>query len=461
MPDKPELTTPPVFIEGLYEPTQDELTVETLEVTGAIPPELCGRYLRNGHNPRTGNTPGFWFNGNGMLHGVRLKDGRAEWYRNRFVRTPALDGAPEFRPDGSLDLYASAAATSVYAHAGRIFALQEVNLPYLVTPELETIGPFDFDGKLTNVMTAHSKIDRGTGEMLFLSNNPTGPFLQFHRVSPEGELTHSEVLEGPGPSIIHDFAITENWIVFPDPSVVMHPESGLPFPYVWDDNYQAKIGVMPRDRTKGAIRWIPVDGYFIYHTPNAWENADGTIGLECTYYKREGWDQSASWINSLAGHAPWVVEGTHYVRWTIDPVAGTAKPGIMDDSVAFDFPTISAGLLGREHRYTYAQAWPRGEEGLHAVVKWDARTGTHLTHNLAAGQIGSEPWFAPVTGATAEDDGWALVLVGDRSAHDAKLLILDASDFTAPPVATVMLPGWIPAGVHGSWIADSELAPTR
>ena len=194
------------------------------------------------------------------------------------------------------------------------------------------------------------------------------------------------MLDGPGPPIIHDFAITEDWIVFPDPSVVTHPESGLPFPYVWDDKYQAKIGVTPRDRSKGPIRWIPVDGYFMYHTPNAWESADGTIGPEGTYYKREDWDQSASWINSLQSHAPWVVEGTNYVRWTIDPVAGTAKPGIMDNSVAFDFPTVSAARLGRKDRYTYAQSWPRSEDGLRAVVKWDAKTGSHLLHMLQPGQ---------------------------------------------------------------------------
>lgn len=90
-------------------------------------------------------------------------------------------------------------------------------------------------------------------------------------------------------------------------------------------------------------------------------------------------------------------------------------------------------------------------------MKWDAKTGSHLLHMLQPGQIGSEPWFVPAAGGTAEDDGWALVLVGDRSANDAMLLILDASDFAAVPVATVKLPGWIPAGVHGSWIADSDL----
>ena len=79
---------------------------------------------------------------------------------------------------------------------------------------------------------------------------------------------------------------------------------------------------------------------------------------------------------------------------------------------------------------------------------------------LQPGQIGSEPWFVPAVDGTAEDDGWALVLVGDRSANDAMLLILDAGDFAAAPVATVKLPGWIPAGFHGSWIAVSALTVT-
>lgn len=116
----------------------------------------------------------------------------------------------------------------------------------------------------------------------------------------------------------------------------------------------------------------------------------------------------------------------------------------------------SAARLGRGHRHTYAQSRPRSEDGLHAVVKWNAKTGPHLLHTLQPGQIGSEPWFVPAVGGTAEDDGRALVLVGDRSANDAMLLILDASDFAEPLVATVKLPGWIPADVHGSWIADSD-----
>ncbi|MFP5072363.1 carotenoid oxygenase family protein [Pseudonocardia nantongensis] len=63
-------------------------------MTGSLPPELIGRYLRNGPNPLPGHDPGHWFAGAGMLHGIRLRDGRAEWYRNRWVGTRLLEGSP-------------------------------------------------------------------------------------------------------------------------------------------------------------------------------------------------------------------------------------------------------------------------------------------------------------------------------------------------------------------------------
>jgi carotenoid cleavage dioxygenase-like enzyme len=77
---------PPAHLAGNYAPVTDELTAYDLPVTGAIPPELTGWYLRNGPNPHEANT-GHWFLGDGMVHGVRLESGRAKAYRNRWVRT--------------------------------------------------------------------------------------------------------------------------------------------------------------------------------------------------------------------------------------------------------------------------------------------------------------------------------------------------------------------------------------
>jgi carotenoid cleavage dioxygenase-like enzyme len=453
----PRFERPPVFVKGFYEPVKQESTFTTLAVTGSIPSSLNGRYVRNGHNPPPELVKGFWFGGQGMLHGVRLRNGRAEWYRNRFVKTPALQGAPLVRKDGSVDLSASAAATSVFAHAGRIYALQEVNLPFIVTPSLDTRGVYDFGGKLRAPMTAHPKIDRSTGEMLFISNSPQPPYLSYFRVSPQGEITHTEAVEGPGPSVIHDFAVTTSHAVFIDPSVTLQEKSPLPFPYTWNDKYQAKVGIMPRDRSQGAAKFISVDPYYIFHLTNAWDDANGNIVFEATQYDRAAWNRSAKWINSLADHGPWVATGTRLTRWTIDPRKLEVSVKTLDELNA-DFPTFNQARLGKENRYTYLAAFPSGGASRHAIVKYDSHAGRAERHEFPEGQMPSEPWFVADPKGTGEDDGWLLSFVSDIRTHRSALCILDATAVARAPVAVIEIPGWIAAGVHGSWIDDKDIA---
>jgi carotenoid cleavage dioxygenase len=169
-----------LHLAGHLAPVPDEISATDLPVEGAIPPELTGRYLRNGPNPLPGETSAHWFTGHGMLHGVRLRGGRAEWYRNRWVRTKALDGQPMIT-DRGIDLTVGVANTHVVAHAGRIMALVESSLPHLVTPDLDTLGTCDFDGRLTTAMTAHPKTDPVTGELHFFGYGVLPPFLTYHR----------------------------------------------------------------------------------------------------------------------------------------------------------------------------------------------------------------------------------------------------------------------------------------
>jgi carotenoid cleavage dioxygenase-like enzyme len=453
---KPAITNSPVYTQGHYKPTQQELTVSQLTVHGSIPHALSGRYLRNGHNPNEGCEPKFWFAGNGMVHGVRLHQGKAQWYKNRYVKTPALNGAPLFRKDGSMDMAASAAGTSIFAHAGKILALQEVNLPYLLDADLNTTGVYDFGGKLKNVMTAHPKIDRLTGEMLFISNSPKAPHLTFHQVSPTGELMRSEVMEGPGPSVMHDFAITENYVVFFDPSVVFAPRSGLPFPYAWDDKYQAKVGLLPRDRTKGPVQWISIDPAYMFHFGNAWEEKDGKVVVEGTYYDQTAWNCTAGWVNSLVGHGAWVVDGSRYARCIIDLASKSAKFTLTDD-LSIEFPTINPSLLARKSRYTYVTVFPDRMLRHHAIAKYDNVSGKRDLREFKLGQMPSEPWFVADPNGTSEDHGWLMSYVSDLSTGRGALWIIDATAITSKPIAIIDIPSWIPAGVHGSWVDDRDL----
>jgi carotenoid cleavage dioxygenase len=106
-----------LFRVGNYAPVADELTEFDLAVHGAIPPELEGWYLRNGPNPRAAQ--GHWFTGDGMIHGVRIENGRAAWYRNRWVRTDSFDDDfGVYNADGTRNLRASVANTHVVNHAG-------------------------------------------------------------------------------------------------------------------------------------------------------------------------------------------------------------------------------------------------------------------------------------------------------------------------------------------------------
>ena len=77
---------------GPYAPIPGDVTATELEVVGTLPVELNGRYLRNGPNPITPVDPAthHWFVGDGMVHGVRLGEGKADWYRARMVRSTAV-----------------------------------------------------------------------------------------------------------------------------------------------------------------------------------------------------------------------------------------------------------------------------------------------------------------------------------------------------------------------------------
>jgi len=136
--DPTETEEKPWHLSGNNAPVFDEVTLTDLEVKGAIPPELEGRYVRNGANPQTGESA-HWFLGDGMVHGIELSGGKANWYRNRYVRTPLMEQGGDTLEE-THDLAMSLANTHIIGHAGRILALEELHWPWEMTPGLETVG---------------------------------------------------------------------------------------------------------------------------------------------------------------------------------------------------------------------------------------------------------------------------------------------------------------------------------
>lgn len=432
----------PFFLRGNYAALPGEGTETALEVTGSIPAALRGTYLRNGPNPR-GVTPPHWFFGDGMLHGVALEGGRAKWYRNRWVQTRQLRERPRMvRGDGTRDLGAGPANTNVIRHAGRTLCLAETTTPWEVDANLETVGPFDFGGKLKTGMTAHPKVCPVTGELHFFDYDWFAPHLTYHCANAAGELVRSVPIDVPGGTMIHDFAITTDHAVFMDLPVVFDVERAMrgQMPYRWDEGYGARVGLMKRDGSTG-VRWFDVSPCYVFHPVNAWEDGSKVV-VDVARYP-ELWRE---------GTAKFDLSYLH--RWEFDLDSGRVTETPLDDR-PIEFPRIDDRLTGARHRFGYAvRNLSSKTDEANSLLKYDLRSGSSQEHDFGAGRYPGEAVFAPDPAATGEEDGWLLTLVYDAARDASDLVILDAASFTAAPVATVHLPGRVPFGFHGNWMAD-------
>ena len=413
----------PYWMENNFAPVTEEVTAFDLPVEGAIPPELCGLYVRNGANPIRENSS-HWFLGDGMVHGVSLKDGKAEWYRNRWVRTPVFEGHPR-TPLSALDIRYSRANTHVICHANRIMALYEAALPMELTRELETAGFVDYGGKLKTPFTAHPKLCPSTGEMHFFGYRVLPPFLTYHVADASGNLLKSMEIPVKGPSMVHDFALTSGHVIFMDLPVLFDLPAAMrggSLPFCWSDSYGARLGIFPRSGGIDQLRWVEVEPCYVYHVANAFETPDGTIALDVARYE-----------DHFRGGAPthsYSFDTAHLTRWTIPPGATKAQEQQLDDRT-IEFPKIDDRRTGQPHDTVYALA-THGTlaSGVFTdLLKYDLKSGRVVSQDFGGVGVPSEFTMVSAGPDAGEDEGWLLGFVYDRARDCSDLFIFDELQF--------------------------------
>ncbi|MGA1353078.1 MAG: carotenoid oxygenase family protein, partial [Ilumatobacteraceae bacterium] len=264
-----ERNSPNPFLAGNLAPVHEEVTVTDLRVTGSIPTELTGRYLRNGPNPvgRINEEKYHWFTGHGMVHGIRLRDGKAEWYRNRWVRTKqvcdVLGGTPP-PSDWPADHPSFPANTSVIGHAGRTYAIVEGGSPPIeLSYDLDTVRISSLDGTLPMAFSAHPKRDPRTGELHVMTYWwGWGNKVHYLVVGVDGRVRRTVDIDTQGGPMLHDLAITEKYALVFDLPCVFNLDAamkGASLPYYWDHDYEARIGFLPRTNEKATsadVKWV-------------------------------------------------------------------------------------------------------------------------------------------------------------------------------------------------------------
>ena len=445
------------FLTGIHKPMEEELTLEALRVDGEIPAALKGRYLRNGPNPAIAPDPAsyHWFSGAGMVHGIRIEGGKADWYRNRWVRgTEACAALGEAIPAGPREEGGfDAPNTNVVGIAGRTFAIVEAGgKPVELDYELGTIAHNPFDGTLTSSYTAHPHEDPFTGELHAITYKGDAPNSVWHVVVDKDAhvIREEAVAVSDGPSI-HDCAITENYVLVFDLPVTLSMKlllAGYRFPYAWNEAHPARVGLLPREGRGDEIVWVPVEPCYVFHPANAYETADGKVIVDVVAHE-------TMFASSKRGPDS---EKSRMERWTIDPAAGTTVRSVIHDH-AQEFPRYDERLTTRPYRYITSVAIPEGEDAEWQLAdtrlfRHDLAEGTTAIHDFGPGRHPGEFVFVPRRETGAEDDGWLIGLVVDMNDETTDLVILNADDFTGSPQAVVHLPHRVPPGFHGNWLAD-------
>ncbi len=448
------------YLEGNFAPVTEEITAgpADLTVTGAIPVELNGRFLRNGPNPLGAPDPQtyHWFTGDGMVHGIRLADGQAQWYRNRWVRSAAVAQALGEAPrHGQADVHAGmdfASNTNVIGHAGRTFAIVEAGArPYELTSELETIGPSDFDGTLAGGYTAHPKRDPITNELFAVSYFfGWGNDVEVTVVDAAGHVRSARRITMGGPTSVHDSAITQTRIALFDLPVLFDLElaaAGASFPYRWFDDYPARVGLLPRDGDSTEPVWHDVDPCYVFHPMNAYD-VDGTDEVVIDVARHP---------SMFRTHQLGPNEGAPTLeRWHLDGHGGHVKEERLDDR-GQEFPRVDERRVGRPHRYGYSVTVAAHDDILgteSGLIRHDLDRGTSEVRHFGAGATVGEGVFVPRAADAAEGNGWVLILVHQGATDSSSLHILNAEDLGGDPQATIELPQRVPAGFHGNWVPD-------
>ncbi|KAH7301912.1 hypothetical protein KP509_23G048100 [Ceratopteris richardii] len=498
-------TDPLVQLAGNCTPVC-ETSPTICNVRGKLPDDLVGAYVRNGPNATYMNPgEGFHlFDGDGMLHAVKMKDGKAV-YCCRYVKTARFKqeeaaGRPLFPKlfGGSGEPFTFARTiilavrvalglvdiskgcglsnTSVSFFRGQVLSMSEDDLPYIIqiteSGDLVTVGQYHLPG--IKYMCAHPKFNQITGEMFSFSFTPTKvlPFSVL-RVSGDGLISAHIPVPLRDTPMLHDFAITGKYIVFADHQFMIRP-----FKCLWGGDMLVQnhdktpgVGLLPRYSLPSdaayKFQWLCTPACNCMHFLNAWDDGPDQVVVIAT---------STTSIEALTN-----VGGSKStcslmeIRLNTETGKATPRPICAGN---FEFGTLNQKYLGKKSRYMYVTSGKFPD--ISAIVKLDLELGKNNAsgrHTSVArettvvakrkfgdGCIGGEPFFVPQMrsegngkGKQDEDDGYILCYVHNMLTEVSELLVMDAQTRDLQIIASVVLPSRVPCGFHGWFISEEQL----
>lgn len=470
MTDQPTTYIQPAFhpLPSFYGKKLPTVRMETelydCELEGVIPADLNGTLYRLGPDtlyPVLGDDDNI-INGDGFVMKFRIENGHVDFaskyvkteryltqrdarrrlyneYRNPYTDSPDAPSTPN--RDNTANTYA------MYV-GDRLFALREDSHPYELDPEtLETLEIFDFDGKLTSTaLSAHTKIDPVTGEWwafgLFAERRFEGE-VALIVADKDLNLIREELFEAPYPGLMHDFAVTRDHVIFDIQPLTVdldRARAGGDF-YAFDPSLPSMWGIMPRSGTVDDIRWFRAPDVVVGHIMNAYTEGDRVIvdapvsvGNPFPFFTDV--DGQATDVDASFGCI---------TRLTFDLADEHDEPTVESlEHAVGEMPRIDDRFAMQKYRYGFYKS----AEGI-SRIDWETRD--IATFPMAPPSLAHEPVFVPRSPDAPEGDGYIVTVVNHMHTNRSELLILDATDLAAGPIARAKVPYSTPFTFHGSF----------
>ena len=420
------------------------------------------------------------------LRGIRALVSLLSWRVVNFFREKLrLSWLLPMDPWGQRDL----ANTNIVPHARKVYALVESGLPTQMTlPALDTVGVESFGGKLNHPFTAHPKACPVTGELLFFGyRGDSKPHCVLSVLSKDGEKGPSVDIDLDKGVMMHDFAITRNFVVILDLPAVFDKSNVFKNNtiYQYDPDRQARVGLVRRsdivdksvslggagstftDHDVNSLRKVPVEWFLVgrpcysFHVLNAFEDetANGVV-LDLVVYSGAVDLDLARFVANVHQHK---TAGGKLSRWVMSHGAiSIAEERCLPDH-SFEFPVINPQQCGLRHRYGYCATGSFPDKvapfdlQFRGMTKIDCSKMSSIAEwRTDDGETNDEFVFVSKPGSTAEDDGYLVGYTIRPDGNSSHLVILDAA--TLRLVCRLQLPQRVPHGFHGNWITPASFS---
>ncbi len=460
------------YLNGAWKPNYTEYTAVDLEVIGDIPNDIDGVYIRNTenqlHEPIGHYHP---FDGDGMLHALSIKDGKAE-YRNRFIRTKGFieeqkagkslwtgfvnDPKKSKRPGwGAQEHLKDASSTDVVFHAGKLLStFWQCGDGYRL--DAHTLEQYGAESWVPNEgISAHPKVDENTGEMLFFNYSKHAPYQHYGVVDKNNKLVHYTPIPLPGPRLPHDMAFTKNYSILVDLPYFWDPEKlkkNQHIPTYYGNELPTRFAIFPRYGTEKDVQWFESDPTYVLHWMNAYEEGDEIV-LDGYFQDNPDPAPMRGMPKKVGKFMAGLDERSFQSklhRWRFNLKTGEVSEKHLDDRV-LEFGTFNQKYAGVKSQYLYS-TWTRpGWFLFSGIVKHDLETGESWSLPFGKKRYGSEAPFVPRKNAKSEDDGYLVSFITDMNLDRSECIVLDAQDIEAGPICQIILPHRICSGTHATW----------